>query len=143
RRGGARGVRLGAGRHPRPPALRGAHDRRARAHPPLRSPPLLPGRARRVGRPPRVSRWSISRDGASSVTAAGSRRAIGLALCSAALFGLSTPAAKRLVAVSDPWLLAGFLYLGSGVGLGAYRLLHGLGAVPGPSPARLRSSDWA
>jgi drug/metabolite transporter (DMT)-like permease len=74
--------------------------------------------------------------------AAGSRRAIGLALLSAALFGLSTPAAKRLVAVSDPWLLAGLLYLGSGLGLGAYRLLSRFLAGPGACPARLRSQDW-
>lgn len=45
--------------------------------------------------------------------------AIGLALLSAALFGASTPAAKLLLGNISPWLLAGLLYLGSGVGLGA------------------------
>lgn len=43
-----------------------------------------------------------------------------LALGSAMLFGLSTPAAKLLVGTVDPWLLAGVLYLGSGVGLVVY-----------------------
>lgn len=43
--------------------------------------------------------------------------AIGLALLSAALFGASTPAAKWLLGSLSPWLLAGLLYLGSGVGL--------------------------
>ena len=45
--------------------------------------------------------------------------AIGLALLSAALFGASTPAAKLLLGEISPWLLAGLLYLGSGVGLSA------------------------
>jgi drug/metabolite transporter (DMT)-like permease len=42
-----------------------------------------------------------------------------LALAAAALFGLSAPAAKVLLGTIDPWLLAGLLYLASGVGLGA------------------------
>ncbi len=45
-----------------------------------------------------------------------------LVLIAAALFGLSTPAAKLLVGDVDPWLVAGLLYLGSGVGLGAGHL---------------------
>jgi hypothetical protein len=40
-----------------------------------------------------------------------------LALASAFLFGASTPIAKLLVGITDPLLLAGLLYLGSGVGL--------------------------
>ena len=39
------------------------------------------------------------------------------ALVSALLFGVSTPLAKVLVGDISPWLLAGLLYLGSGVGL--------------------------
>ena len=39
------------------------------------------------------------------------------ALASAVLFGLSTPLAKLLVGTSSPWLLAGVLYAGSGLGL--------------------------
>lgn len=45
-----------------------------------------------------------------------------LALGSALLFGISAPAAKLLVGAIDPWLLAGLLYLGSGVGLGLARV---------------------
>ena len=40
-----------------------------------------------------------------------------IALASAALFGVSTPLAKILVGDINPWLLAGLLYLGSGIGL--------------------------
>src|ERR1700761_2562995 len=45
--------------------------------------------------------------------------AIAVALLSAGLFGASTPAAKWLLGGVSPWLLAGLLYLGSGLGLGA------------------------
>ncbi|MEO0036118.1 MAG: Cobalt-nickel-resistance system transrane protein [Pseudomonadota bacterium] len=41
------------------------------------------------------------------------------ALAAALLFGLGTPLAKMMVGEVDPWLLAGMLYLGSGIGLGA------------------------
>jgi drug/metabolite transporter (DMT)-like permease len=46
-----------------------------------------------------------------------------LAMAAAMLFGLSTPAAKAIVGNVQPLLLAGFLYLGSGLGLGAFILL--------------------
>jgi drug/metabolite transporter (DMT)-like permease len=39
------------------------------------------------------------------------------ALGAAALFGVSTPLAKLLVRDINPWMLAGLLYLGSGLGL--------------------------
>ena len=39
------------------------------------------------------------------------------------LFGAGTPLAKWLLDAVDPWLLAGLLYLGSGVGLTVYRRL--------------------
>ena len=39
------------------------------------------------------------------------------ALLAAALFGASTPFAKRLVGDVQPLMLAGLLYLGSGLGL--------------------------
>jgi drug/metabolite transporter (DMT)-like permease len=42
-----------------------------------------------------------------------------LALAAAALFGASTPLAKVLVGTVSPVVLAGLLYLGSGLGLGA------------------------
>ena len=40
-----------------------------------------------------------------------------LALLAAALFGVSTPLAKLLLVSSSPIMLAGLLYLGSGLGL--------------------------
>ena len=45
------------------------------------------------------------------------------ALASAVLFGVSAPLAKLLLGEISPWLLAGLLYLGSGLGLGALRLV--------------------
>ncbi|MDG4597498.1 MAG: DMT family transporter [Candidatus Contendobacter sp.] len=44
------------------------------------------------------------------------------ALSAALLFGSGTPLAKGLLSSIDPWLLAGWLYIGSGAGLGLYRL---------------------
>ncbi|MEO6247094.1 MAG: DMT family transporter [Sphingomicrobium sp.] len=44
-----------------------------------------------------------------------------LAMAAAMLFGLSTPAAKFVVGDVHPLLLAGLLYLGSGIGLSAWR----------------------
>ena len=45
------------------------------------------------------------------------------ALGAALLFGAGTPLAKLLLGAIDPWLLAGLLYFGSGVGLTLYRYL--------------------
>ena len=47
---------------------------------------------------------------------------IAAALGAALLFGASTPLAKLLLGEASPWLLAGLLYLGSGLGLGAVLL---------------------
>ncbi len=66
-----------------------------------------------------------------------------LAILSAALFGASTPFAKALLGGGvDPWLLAGLLYLGSGVGLG---IVAGARRVAGSAPAEtpLRRGDLA
>jgi drug/metabolite transporter (DMT)-like permease len=46
------------------------------------------------------------------------------ALGAAALFGLSTPLAKSLLQDTSPWLLAGLLYLGSGLGLSVVRVIR-------------------
>lgn len=54
---------------------------------------------------------------------------ISAALGAALLFGASTPLAKILLADFDPWLLAGLLYLGSGLGLTIYRLAKRLSIV--------------
>lgn len=45
------------------------------------------------------------------------------ALSSALLFGAGTPLAKLLLNQVSPWLLAGLLYLGSGIGLTIYRFI--------------------
>ena len=50
---------------------------------------------------------------------------IAYALASAALFGASTPLAKLLLGELPPLLLAGLLYLGSGIGLAAWIRLRG------------------
>ena len=46
------------------------------------------------------------------------------ALGAAALFGASTPFAKQLTGDMPPVLLAGLLYLGSGVGITLVRLVR-------------------
>ena len=46
------------------------------------------------------------------------------ALVSALLFGAGAPAAKLLLGSTNPWLLAGLLYLGSGAGLELIRLVR-------------------
>jgi drug/metabolite transporter (DMT)-like permease len=64
-----------------------------------------------------------------------------LAIASAMLFGASTPFAKLLLGDgANPWLLAGLLYLGSGLGLGAVELIRRLAASP-RSEASLARSD--
>jgi len=45
-------------------------------------------------------------------------------IASALLFGAGTPVAKLLLGDVSPWMLAGFLYVGSGLGLGLYRLVR-------------------
>ncbi|RIX47578.1 MAG: DMT family transporter [Rhodocyclales bacterium GT-UBC] len=45
------------------------------------------------------------------------------ALVAALLFGASAPIAKWLLQDASPWVLAGLLYLGSGIGLSLYRLV--------------------
>lgn len=50
-------------------------------------------------------------------------------LAAAVLFGAGTPLAKILLGSVSPWLLAGLLYLGSGVGLGLYRVIRRPGRV--------------
>lgn len=49
------------------------------------------------------------------------RSGVPAALGAALLFGAGTPLAKWLLDAVSPWLLAGLLYLGSGVGLTLYR----------------------
>ena len=49
------------------------------------------------------------------------RNAVILALVSAALFGVSTPAAKALLGTIEPSVLAGLLYCGAGIGVAVLR----------------------
>lgn len=49
------------------------------------------------------------------------RPGVRAAFAAALLFGAGTPLAKLLLHSVNPWLLAGLLYLGSGIGLTAYR----------------------
>lgn len=58
------------------------------------------------------------------------------ALCAALLFGAGTPLAKQLLAGVDPWMLAGLLYLGSGLGLGGWRLARRA------APVKLPLDQW-
>lgn len=54
-----------------------------------------------------------------------SNRGVQAALLSAFLFGAGTPFAKLLLGVEvSPWLLAGLLYCGSGIGLGLFRIIR-------------------
>jgi drug/metabolite transporter (DMT)-like permease len=72
----------------------------------------------------------------------GRRLLVAYALGAAALFGLSAPAGKALLAVTDPWLLAGLLYLGSGIGLGALRLARRLRSPSNAVEAPLGRRAW-
>jgi drug/metabolite transporter (DMT)-like permease len=65
-----------------------------------------------------------------------------LALLAAALFGASTPLAKLLVQGVGPWLLAGLLYVGSGLGLAAFRALRAALSPPAAQGATLRGREW-
>lgn len=56
-----------------------------------------------------------------SVRVHGPSKGVLCALGAAVFFGLSTPLAKRLLPDIGPWLLAGLLYLGSGLGLTLFR----------------------
>ena len=63
------------------------------------------------------------------------------ALAGAALFGASTPVAKLLLGEIQPVLLAGLLYLGSGLGLGLWLGLRGL-IAPDAGRARFAPGDY-
>jgi drug/metabolite transporter (DMT)-like permease len=66
-----------------------------------------------------------------------------LALGSAFLFGASTPIAKLLLGTTDPLLLAGLLYLGSGAGLALVATGgRSLGVVRSEAPLRARDLPW-
>jgi drug/metabolite transporter (DMT)-like permease len=60
------------------------------------------------------------------------------ALASALLFGITTPIAKQLLVGTQPLLIAGLLYLGSGVGVSLLRLVQDRGW----SSTGLAPRDW-
>src|SRR6187402_2267731 len=64
----------------------------------------------------------VSVESARSVSAA--KRGALFGLLAAALFGLSAPLAKRLLGETTPQVLAGLLYLGSGLGLSIVRIFR-------------------
>src|SRR3954462_10387455 len=65
------------------------------------------------------------------------------ALTSALLFGASTPFAKLLLGALDPWMLAGLLYLGSGLGLAALQIgRYLMGRPAAETPLRLVDLPW-
>jgi drug/metabolite transporter (DMT)-like permease len=66
-----------------------------------------------------------------------------LALASAVLFGASTPFAKLLLGSVDPWLMAGLLYIGAGVGLTIVHLSRGALRLPViEAPLRRPDMPW-
>lgn len=69
---------------------------------------------------------------------------VGLALLAAVLFGISAPFAKALLTGASPQLLAGLLYLGSGVGLAVIWLARGGRGGRGSREAALtrRDAPW-
>lgn len=67
---------------------------------------------------------------------------IGCAILAAILFGASTPFAKLLMEQTTPVLLAGLLYLGSGIGLGIWLIFRLLLRRPEDSVASLVRSDF-
>ena len=64
-------------------------------------------------------------------------RGVQAALLAALLFGAGTPAAKLLLGDISPWMLAGLLYCGSGLGLGLIRIVRRSPRV------RLSRGEWA
>lgn len=65
-----------------------------------------------------------------------------LALAAAALFGTSTPFAKLLLGELSPVVLAGLLYLGSGLGLALFKLGRGIDERPREAPLAARDWGW-
>lgn len=65
------------------------------------------------------------------------------AIASALLFGASTPLAKLLLGGINPWLLAGLLYLGSGIGLAIVHLCRRAVGIPtSEAPLRRANLPW-
>jgi len=76
------------------------------------------------------------------LAAAMSLRSAAPALTAALLFGASTPLAKLLVGGMPPLLLAGLLYLGSGLGLGLLLLLRVFRRPEAARDLRIPRAEW-
>ncbi|KAF0125936.1 MAG: putative permease of the drug/metabolite transporter (DMT) superfamily [Elusimicrobia bacterium] len=64
--------------------------------------------------------------------------AVMLGLLAAFFFGVSTPLSKALISDLNPFLLAGLLYLGAGIGLSVYTLLRGGRLMPPPKTLKYK-----
>lgn len=68
---------------------------------------------------------------------------VSFAVLAAALFGASTPLAKILLGKTEPVLLAGLLYLGSGIGLAIWSTLRSrLGKSSGEAKLKAADLPW-
>jgi hypothetical protein len=66
-----------------------------------------------------------------------------LALASAVLFGATPPLSKLLLNAVSPFVLAGLLYLGAGLGLTIYRFFQGtIGNTGNQAPLRQQDVPW-
>jgi drug/metabolite transporter (DMT)-like permease len=65
-----------------------------------------------------------------------------LALGSAALFGATPPLSKLLLEAVNPFMLAGILYLGAGIGLALYRLLRRRSNAGSETPLTRQDMPW-
>jgi drug/metabolite transporter (DMT)-like permease len=64
-------------------------------------------------------------------------------LSAAALFGASMPLAKLLLSNTQPFVLAGLFYLGSGIGLTIWQIVVAKRRNPAAKQASLAGGDWA
>jgi drug/metabolite transporter (DMT)-like permease len=65
-----------------------------------------------------------------------------LALASAVFFGATPPLSKLLLNAVSPFMLAGLLYLGAGLGLAIYRFFRGIGNTGNQAPLRQQDVPW-
>ena len=66
-----------------------------------------------------------------------------IAILSALLFGATTPLIKTMLGSVDPWMMAGLLYLGAGLGLAGVHLARSAVGLPSvEAPIRRRDFPW-
>lgn len=69
-------------------------------------------------------------------------RSVLLALAAAVLYAFSSPVSKRLLEAIGPMALAGYLYLGAGIGLSVLALLRSCRRTAGPMRCRFAKGDF-